>query len=316
VIAAALIVYGTWALAGASQDGDSEAALADIARERDAIWQVNTTVSGRMYSIDQASPSPSTDGMAEGLDLTLIKFVTPLHDDGAPYSLEPFLQRRSRLSFSLDGGHFSTRNPLGSVDRTNWSGGIGGAQDTYVQRWLALTSGEGYHYDALHDVGVHQSSHAFAGSLGLGVRAADTRVDVSYGLLVVDVAGSVKARQSLSLSAFTVIARCFSASLSGTVIPSGAEGDISLEYFPTRALGVFAGAFAGRGQLHSDDLLFRRYAGRAGLAAWIDHAFGILGEYALTIENLPTQGFDQSVPGYREVSHTVTLEIYWRFPRF
>jgi hypothetical protein len=311
LIVGALVLVDTWALAEAAEGG--EVVSQQPAPDPDATWELDTTLSGNRYALSNDAPSQPTDGTTLGLGFGLTRFLAPLRDDGAPYSLQPFLQRTSSWLVSIGGSHFATRNPFGGPDRTDWSGSLSGSLDVYLKRWLAVTVGLGSGYSVLHDVGVDQSTTSFSGSVGLGVRAGDTRVDVSYSRQALDSAGSDSSRQFFEVSGFTAIARRFTLNPSATLISGGAEGDLSLEYFPTRELGIFGGALAGKGKLYSDDAIPTRYAGWVGVAGWIDPAFGIVGRYQLTFEELPEQAVDGSLLGYQEVTHALTLEVYARF---
>jgi hypothetical protein len=111
---------------------------------------------------------------------------------------------------------------------------------------------------------------------------------------------------------FTAIARRFTLSAFGTVIPSGAEVDLSLEYFATRELGIYVGTLAERGKLYSGDSVPTRYAGWIGLTAWLDPTIAISGTYQLTIEDLAEQAGLPS-GGYHEVTHTLGLQLLARF---
>jgi hypothetical protein len=307
----ALALLALSAVARAADDPED----AGHSRAPDPSWQLDSSVSGRKYSIQSVAPGPSVGGTAEQLGLTLVSFQAPLQDDGSPYSLEPFLQRTSQWSVGFGGGHFATHNPLGGPDRTDWNASVSGAVDVYVKRWLAVTGGLAYGYNALHDGIINQTTHGFSGFAGLGFRVRDTRLDASYTLSTQDVAGSfTPLRQSFGLSAFSVIARCFSVGLSGTLIPGGRSGELSLEYFPVREIGAFASAFGGKGKFYSDDEVFNRYMGSVGLAGWLDPTMGIVGQYTLTIDDLVDQLTGQSIVGYREVSHAILLEVYARFP--
>jgi hypothetical protein len=280
-------------------------------REPDPSWQVNTSLSAGRYSIGSVTPNASTDGLALNLEFRLRRYFAPLRDDAAPYSLQPFLQRASSWSLTLDGGHFSTRNPFGGQDRTDWNGGVSGAVDAYVRRWLILNGGFGYGFSALRDVGVDQSTHTINGFVDVGLRVADTRIDAWYGLTALETAGSfAPARQRFGATAFTAIARRFTLGVSGASIPSGVEGSASLEYYATRELGIFGGTFAGRGKLYSTDAVPTRYAGWVGLAGWIDPTVGVSGQYELTVENFAAQ---PGGPSDHNVTHTITLEVFARF---
>jgi hypothetical protein len=279
---------------------ESEAAVR--AQAPDPSWQVNTSLSGSLYTL------PSTEGTAEGVDFAMTRFLAPLHDDGAPYSLEPFLQRSSTVSVALNGGHFSTRNPFGGEDRTHWNGGVSGSFDIYAKRWLALNAGLSYGYGILHDVGISESTHALDGFAELGLRLANTRFDAWYGFDALESAGSfAPLRQRVGASAFTAIARRFTLSLVGSLIPSGGRGSLSAEYFETRELGIYTGAFAGRGKFYSTDVISTRYAGWIGLATWLDPSFGIDVNYELTIDVL-----DEQVE-VRELTHALTFNAFARF---
>lgn len=315
VVAGAILLVAVPAVAGGAA---ADATLGEDpgARNSDPECQLDTTLSGRAYSIQNVVPSPEVHGTAEQLSLETVDFLVPLHDDGAPYSLRPFLQRTSTVSFSIGGGHFATHNPFGGPDRTELSGGASGAVNIYVRRWLALTGGLAYDYYVLHDVGVDQSTHAYSGSAGLGFRTGDMRIDASYGLVADDISGSfAPLRQSFQLSAEAAIARRWLVSLSGTVIAGGQEGTISPEYFLTRDIGLFASAFAGKGKFYSEDLVVKRYGGSGGLACWVDHDLELVAEYQLTIEDLPAQLVTpDSIVGYHEVSHTIFLGVNLRLP--
>jgi hypothetical protein len=311
VIASALVLCATSASADVVEDG--ETVSKQVWHEPDPSWQVNTSLSGNRYSIQNVAPSFSTDGTGEDVDFTMTRFLSPLRDDGAPYSLEPFLQRTSTWSVSLDGNHFSTHNPFGGPDRTEWGGGIGGSFDVYVRRWLALNGGLGYGYSALNDGELDQRTHSLNGFVEVGLRVADTRFDAWYTLDALDVGGSTSLRRRYGASAYTAIARRLTMNLSGNIIPAGERGSIRLEYYATRELGIYMGALAGTGKLYSNDVVARTYGGWLGVAAWIEPTLGILGEYDLTFDTLPEQTVNQEPLGYHEATHALTLAVFARF---
>ena len=51
--------------------------------------------------------------------LQLTRYLAPVLDDGAPRSLQPFLQRASTLHVEFDAGGFDTANPYGGPDSTD-----------------------------------------------------------------------------------------------------------------------------------------------------------------------------------------------------
>jgi hypothetical protein len=288
----------------------ADAETARLLREPDPDWEVDSSLTGRRYTFQDPAPNPSTDGLAFDLDFGLTRYFAPLRDDGAPYSLQPFLQRSSIWSLSLDGGRISTRNPFGGQDRTEWDSGISTSIDAYVRRWLALNGGVGYGNASLRDVGISQTTHSFNAFAEVGLRVADTRIDAWYALTALERSGSfAPLRQRVGASAFTAIARRFSLNASASVIPSGVTASLGLEAFPARELGIFGGTSAARGKLYNVDLVATRYAGWIGVAGWIDPTMGILGQYNLFVEDDP-QASGQSA---REVSHAITLEVFARF---
>jgi hypothetical protein len=312
LVMAATVVFETLAFADATAAG--EAASGQPARDPAPSMQVNASLSGSRYSLQSTSPTPSTYGTTQDLSFSLTRYLAPLRDDGAPYSLQPFLQRSNRLSIGLGGGHLSTHNPFGRQDHTVWNGGVSGSLDVYVKRWLALNGGLGYGHSTLHDVGFDQSTHSFSAFLGIGLRLADTRIDAWYDLVALDQGGSfAPLRRQFGASAFTAIARRFTLNVSGSVIANGVAGDLSLEYFATRELGIYAGTLASRGKLYSDESAPTRYAGWAGLAAWLDPAVGIGGAYQLTIEDLAQGAGGPQFVGYHQISHALSFALFARF---
>ncbi|HVZ73654.1 MAG TPA: hypothetical protein VHJ20_14845 [Polyangia bacterium] len=287
-----------------------------LAAEPDPSWQVNTSFSGRRYSLDYTAPTPSsTSGTGEAVGLEVTRFFAPLHDDGAPYSLEPFLQRASSWSLSIDGSHLTTNHPFGGPSSTDWSGGISTSVDVYVKRWLILNGGVSTSYDRQTET-TEQSSHSVSGYLDLGLRVADTRVDGWYTVNAEDVGGaSSRFRNRFGASMFTAIARRFSLSLDGNRIPGGGNGEIALEYFARQDLGIFGGLFAEKGTFYSTNLEVQEYSGWLGVATWLDPTVGVEGSYTLTTYDAPVQLIDQTPFGYHDISHQLLFEVLARFDR-
>lgn len=303
------------AAAGARANASAaEAPFMFDAREPDPTWELDSTLRGTSYSIQY--PQVKAGGNQEGLNLDLTQFLSPLRDDGSPYSLRPYLQRTSALSLAIDFGHFATHNPFGGPDRTSTDGGVGGSLDIYLKRWLVLTGHLGYGYDVLHDVDVSQKVHTVSGGAGLGFRAADWRADVAYSANTYHPSGSSWAslRQFASLSLFGVIARRYKVSLSGNTVPGGGTGEMNVEYFPSPEVGIFGGASASTGRLYESPITSTRYAGSVGIAGWVDSSSGIVGSYTRAAERVPMQVIDTLTYGSNETSNEVVLEVYIRFP--
>jgi hypothetical protein len=81
----------------------------------DASWELDTSFAGRSYSIhNQRTGASALSGSGERLRAELIDFLAPVHDDGRPYALQPFLQRANSITVHVDLGHFETNDPFGS----------------------------------------------------------------------------------------------------------------------------------------------------------------------------------------------------------
>jgi hypothetical protein len=307
---AAFVVRG--APARAETVNDVRAAAADP----EPNFEVDGALTGTHYSISQPAGVPGTSGNQETLSMNLTAFATPLHDDDSPYSLQAFTQRESTFSMSIASGHFDTANQFGGVDRTEWYAGAGAGFNAYVKRWLAVFAGASYDYFDLHDVDLAQTVQSFAADAGVGLRYRDTRVDLSVGEQADRTLGAFGPRRgSLALSAFTVIRRRLSLSATGTLVQGGQggrEGFVDAELFPAKTIGVFASAFAGRFEPYSDPILATRYVGSAGVAGWFDATTALVGQYSFAYETDPAT--PQVTDGYHQLSHTLLLEAYFRFP--
>ena len=317
LLGACVVLIGL--MPGGARAGDFEEPGTRVREQPDTRWELDTSVSGRRYAIRGPVPGGAeVDGMGERLRVELVSFLTPLRDDGAPYSLQSFLQRANSFAIDVDAGHFATDNPQGFMPRTDWDASVGGGVDFYARRWLDLFASTSYDYDALRDVGVSQKTHSFSGSGGAGVRAGDTLVRASYYAAWQQTSGaSLPLRQGVQLSAFTALDRRFAARLFGETIPQGGEGQVSLEYFRGQNLGIFAAALAGKGQFYRTGAAVTRYVGTAGLAGWLDSTTGLVAQYSLTIEDqLSAQMLTATdvITGYHQVTHALLLQLYLRYP--
>ncbi len=289
-------------------------------RQLDTRWEFNSSLSGRKYGLHSNAPgSVEVDGMAERIGFELVNFLSPLRDDGAPYSLQRFLQRANSVSFDLDAGHFKTDNPTGFTPRIDWDVGVGGGVDFYARPWLNLVATVSYDDDALSDVTVNQRTHSYYGAGGVGLRAGDTLIRASYYAVEQQISGGPHLfRQGVRLVAFTAVVRRFTVRLFGETIPQGGDAEVALEYFRGRRLGLFGSALAGKGQFYRTGPAINRYVAAAGLSFWIDPMTGLLAQYALRAENQASgtqvTATDVDVLGYREVSHALLLQLFLRFP--
>jgi len=284
-----------------------------VVADQDPNFQVDSSLSGRWYSLSNTPGVPNTSGHQEQLSMELIAFATPLRDDDSPYSLQPFMQREETFTLSLSGGRFDTANPYGSVDRTEWFTAVDGAFDAYLAPWFAVFAGASYGYFDLHDVDLAQTGHSFSGDVGVGFRLRDTRLGLSVAEQGDRIAGAFGPwRRNVTLSAFTVIRRRVALTGTGTLVQGGQEGSFEVEVFPTKYAGLFATAFAGRFEPYVTPDVVTRYSGSAGFADWFDATLALVGQYSLTYERDPATPY--VTKGYDDLSHTLVLEAYFRFP--
>ena len=64
--------------------------LRALAPDPDPNFQINTTLSGRRYSISDNPGVPDTSGNQETLSMAIVAYGTPLHDDDGS-GLTPFV---------------------------------------------------------------------------------------------------------------------------------------------------------------------------------------------------------------------------------
>jgi hypothetical protein len=292
----------------------------------DARWQLDATLSGDVYSI-HPSQAPTSDSDASGKraagSLELTRFLTPVVDDDAPRSLQPFLQRAGALSVSIGGSGFDTQYPFNALsaqnDRTDAHFGTSLGLDVYVTRVFALTAGLGYGYDVLHDPSLFtpQTSHSFSAGAGFGLRGGDTRFDLAYAFSATSVNGTFAPLRwgTLEGTLYTVFDRRFSLGLWGLGLQSGGGGGLDLGFYTTKDFGVFLGGLGEHGELYQDSLVLNRYSGYAGASYWVVPQVRLSGYYTFTANDVPGQvGPDVMTSGSLELDHQIQLRASFRLP--
>jgi len=308
--------------------------LQEAPRVEGISWELDATVLGSYYTIHPTTPifiSTSAGKFAAFLDsngdraggtFELTRFIDPVVDDGAPRSLQPFLQHASTVYGGFDAGGFVTRPPLVGTslvtNRTDKSFGVGLGVDVYVTPWLAYTVGAGYTYDVLHDVGIDDATHGFNAAGGVGLRVADARFDLSYAFAATRMNGSFVPPQwgALRLSVLAVFVRRFTLSAWGQTVERGGEGGGELGWYATQNLGFFLGGSGERGRLFTgDDVIANRFTGDASLSWWVAPRVRLSAAYTFTYTEDPDHTADDgSSDGYDEMEHAVTIGAALRFP--
>jgi hypothetical protein len=284
-------------------------------------WELEAHLFGSLYGIHPTVPGasfpiPDVNGNRASGSLELTRFLTPVADDDAPRSLQPFLQRTSEISGTFGGSGFVTRNPDGGTDRTDSHLTLGLGANLYLTPYVALTAAASYDYDVLHDIGVDQTTHAFAASTGLGFRFHDVRFDLVAGFIANDVNGSfAPIRLGVAqVSMYAVLARCFSVNLWAGAIQSGGVGGADLVYYPTQNLGFYLSGYGERGELYYDPTLLNRFGGDVGLSYWVTPRMRLAMFYDLTDNDMPVQGVGSQVFGSVEIEHALSVYGSLRLP--
>jgi hypothetical protein len=282
-----------------------------------ARWQIGGSLSGSVYTIHSgASSNPDQDqhGNRGSIYLGPTVFLTPVIDNDAPHSLQPFLQRTSTVYANVSGGGFVTRYGNGAFTRTDSYVGASAGVDAYLTRNFALNGGIGYTYDVLHDNVIVNKGHSFSGSAGFGVRVVDVRFDASYSFNAYDLDGSfVKLRWgSVGLGAYAVFAQSFTLQLSGRVADDGGGGGVDLGFYTTKDLGVFT-SFSGQTFAYSGtDTRANRYTGSLGFSYWVTPGLRFNWTYSLRLTHTPEQPL-RSLE-HDELEHALSLNVLARLP--
>lgn len=273
-----------------------------------ALWQLEPVLSGSLYTLHAPSvPNASGNRVSGGLGVR--GFFAPIIDDGAPRSLQPFLQRASSVYVGLSAGGFATSR--GNATRSNRYFSVAPSVDFYVTRWLALSAGADYSYSVLSDDGVSKT-HSIGASAGLGVRGGNARVDLRYAFRANNTDGTFTDPRwgTLTLSVFAVFFRSFRVSVYGQLLDAGAIGGVDLGYYATPDLGFFLGGFGGRGHLYSDNSMVDRAGGSAGLSYWFAPSFRLGPTYGITYNKVRFSAGS----GYEELDHALTIDGVLRLP--
>jgi hypothetical protein len=253
----------------------------------------------------------------------LRRYLSPVVDDDAPRSLQPFLQRASSIFFTMNVSGFVTQlSPVSSfgasATRSDTQFGPGVGVDIYVTPLFALTGGLGYSYDALHDdlAMLDQHAHGFFARGGFGFRVKDARFDVQYAFQALDVDGAWAPLRwgTLTGTAFIVIDRRAALKFWGEALESGGGGGLEVDYYPLQSLGLFAGAYGARGKLYNDDTMVNRFRAWAGFSYWFTARVRAGLEYEFLLNDVPLQTVMGNTFGYDEYQHGCVLDLVFRIP--
>jgi hypothetical protein len=280
-------------------------------------------------TINAAEASASGDAAA-----TLTRFLSPVVDDDAPRTLQPFLQRTSTVFASFDFGGTSASaeaSPNRGTPATNRikliepHGGPAIGADVYVIPEFALTGGLAYDYDPITEAAAGQGGqfettvhiHRVTPHAGVAARFGDTRIDLSYALELDAVANGDSPGQlwgTISLDAITVIAKEVELRLGGQVFDAGAGASTQIDVFPTKDVDLFGGFFGYAGRKFIDNHVSHNdYGGFVGMGYWLVPRARLVAQYQLAGTTIPGDQ-PQSNGGYSEIQNELTLSLLARLP--
>lgn len=260
-------------------------------------WELTGSAAGLARSYEMALPYPDLVPDQRLLQRDVVGaldaayFLTPLRDSDAPRSLLPFLQRTSvvYLGAGAVASEFRASDPYGfEPERVTNSSRlfVRSGIDAYVLPSLALTGRADYTYGVTPATST--SYQEVSGSVGLGVRVGDSRLDLRYSLLVPVFQGTAVTPirwGTLGLTEQVVLAKRVSLRASGELLHHGAHGGAELWYYPTNQLGISAGGFAGRAAYYwSSELVRDRFGGSTGASVWVAPSVKVSASYELTFE--------------------------------
>lgn len=248
-----------------------------------ARYEVSGDATGSAYSIHSAfAPSaeaivlppgwisPTQLGNSGDVGVGVRHFLSPVRDDAAPPSLQPYLQRVSRAYAGVSAGGFSTQ--YGSASRNYSYFSIGAGVHAYLTPHFTVSASAGYTYDVLHDAPLLDQQHALAAAAGLGLRLGDALVTASYRFSARVLDGRLADSRwgAAQLSAYWVFAQAYSLGLGAYVSDDGGGGNIDLAAYTTRDLAILAGFSAGTYLYSTSNTRADYYRVGLGISYWTD----------------------------------------------
>lgn len=248
------------------------------------------------YPPEDSQPLDGHAGSGGGY-LAATVFLRRLVDDGTPLSLQPFLQRVGGVHVSAYGsGYKSQLDRSGELlfEGRGASGGGGLSLDAYVRRFLALTASfsaqyatvSSYTADSAAGLPMNTSGTtvAMSSALGVGLRVADTRIDLGYSVALNSFDGgafTVPFWGGATAAVRTVIKQYVDLSLGVSVIDQGASGNVAFALYPDNNLSLFASVGYAHGILYTrvttpQDRVF----GSIGGSMWLSRRVAAILSYA------------------------------------
>jgi len=293
-----------------------------------ARYEVSGGVTGSAYSI-QRDFAPSADpiilppgwikptqlGNAGDVGLSVGHFFSPVRDDAAPRSLQPYLQRVSRAYAGVSAGGFSTKYGTPAASTRNYSYvSVGAGVHAYVTPHFTVSGSAGYTYDVLHEAPLLDQQHTLSAAAGLGLRVGDVLVTASYRFNARVHDGRLADTRwgAAQLSAYWVFARAYSLGLGAYVRDDGGGGSVDFAAYTTKDLAIFAGVSAGTYLYPTSNTRADYYTFGLGISYWTDTMLRLSLGYGFNFTDSAARS--ETTPASRQYEHALSLGATLRLP--
>jgi hypothetical protein len=272
------------------------AAWAGAARaqtEHDGAWGSLYVIGSGGAWAEQGQTSKNGSGTLE-LDI----YDERLSDDGAPYSLQTYLQRTSTLTIDLGGSAFSTTAPFFPTSYAGQGLSASASFYRYLPGLFTVSGGASIGYSAssgptptsLNPTYVQPSL-----SFGPGLRWGDTRLDLVYSFSPYFRDGSFKSNEwgRLFLSLESVLGRELFWQIDCSNIVSGLRGFAGVDWYPTRSFQIGGSVIVERGAVYLDNpALYTRVIPEVLLAYWFTPRLRGFVSYVYEVTDPVAQGIE------------------------
>lgn len=239
-------------------------------------------------------------------------FFSPVHDEDAPRSVSPYLQRASSVQVhGAFGGAWSRFEGAFSPPRNTWSyGSFGADADVYVTPKLVLFGG--MEYERVGSTSLFAPREFGAAALGAGLRIGENRLNVGYTHAIAVLGGTVQPTRfgALTLSDYALLARRVALSAHAHLLEGGASAGGGLTFYVTDDIGLSASGFGGRAIFSpvTPNETYTQIGWRGSVSLWMGRAVRLEPGYGALV--LPSRGDPTRSPS--TIEHTGSLEVVLR----
>ncbi len=317
----ALVLPGSAARAeGRSPGQPAQAAQAgQRAGTQSARWELAGAFSGSSATATLGDTPYASTTSAEGTARARF-FFSPVHDEDAPRSVLPYLQRASSVqvhgafggAWTRFEGAFGGAWTRGAFSPSNTLsyGSFGADADVYVTPKLVLFGG--MEYEKVGSTSLFVPREFGAAAVGAGLRIGENRLNVGYTHGIAVLGGALQPTRfgALTLSDYALLARRVALSAYGQLLDGGASAGGGLTFYATDDIGLSASGFGGRAIFSAvtPNETYTRVGWGGSVSLWIGRAVRLEPGYRALV--LPTRGDPTRSPS--TIEHTGSLEVVLR----